>query len=69
MLLIRDRNELKRHIERLASMAESEAKASNKHYMSLAISRATGLRMAIEAIEAWEDYDLLLTLEGTNDET
>ena len=59
MILIRDRDELRRHLENLRDAADAEAFAERKHSRRplFPSGRSHGLNEAIEAIDAWETFD------------
>ena len=69
MILIRDRDELKRHIDNLISMAEAEIRspATGLGLASRVSGRIYGLKEAFEAIQAWEDFDRATALERSED--
>jgi uncharacterized protein YdiU (UPF0061 family) len=60
MLLIRDRDELKRYVEQMASMAAAEAKANERSPTAShhAQGRCYAAEQILMAIKAWEDFDL-----------
>jgi hypothetical protein len=64
MLLIRNRDELKRHVEQMASMAAAEAKANERSPTASrhAQGRCYAAEQILTAIKAWEDFDLAETL-------
>jgi predicted transcriptional regulator len=68
MLVIRDRDELKRHVEHLATMAQSEAmalaaSAAPPTSHAYARGRVYAAEQVLAAIQAWEDFDLVALLD------